>query len=256
MKVVGINELLARVIGRIDVDEFYFAVVRLCKSFSTSRFSPSMMTFCVLSQSTDSSGQGTRVPTEGSWMIRVHSAFPGQARPKRSGADSVNSPSAWRSASKSMRSSKNTSGIRSRRMPTRSSVGVWLASSKRSGRSLLTICRSTFSSDDGEPDREYSLDGLGHTETRLHVVNQGFLCAFNFASLGVVCSPRLVASTLHLAYLLLERQFVGKCRGLAHLALQVLQLVVVFLQISSQPRALVLCPAIQLVHLFVEPPPF
>ena len=83
-----------------------------CRSFNTSRLSPSIIRFCVVSQSTLSSGHGRSVPVEGVSASRRARRFPCQLRPYFSSLSPTASPRSWRSTSKSTLPSVNASGNR------------------------------------------------------------------------------------------------------------------------------------------------
>ena len=79
------------------------------------------------------------------------------------------------------------------------------------------------------------------------------LACLDGARLGVVGAPGFLARGLDLLDLLLDRELVGQAGGLAGVALQGLEGVVVLAQIGLEAGALVLGPAVELVHLLIEP---
>ena len=83
-----------------------------CRSLSTSRLSPSIITFLVVSQSTLSSGQGRRVPVDGVRASCRARRLPCQLRPYFSSRSSTTPPSSCLSTSKSILPSTTVSGKR------------------------------------------------------------------------------------------------------------------------------------------------
>ena len=69
-----------------------------------------MNTLLVPSKSSDSPLSGCNVAVLGSWITRMHCAFPGQTKPNRSVPPATQSPSAFRNDSMSMRPSERHSG--------------------------------------------------------------------------------------------------------------------------------------------------
>src|ERR1700688_2017979 len=177
-------------------------------------------------------------------MTLMHSAFPGQLRPNRSGPGSTQSPNVRRSVSTSILSSRNTSGNKDRRAETRSARGSCDVRLNRSGRSLIRAPIICTPSGDREADCEDAADRMGVLQTALNVIDNRVLGLFHRTGLAIVSAPRLFSAGFGLLNFLLDRKLVGKTGRLTSLPLQGLQDVVMLPKVGSEPGSLIFRPTV------------